>query len=94
MLRQQGDGRITGLTDSGKFTEYGETFIFRPKDIDGIYLEPSGQSGDRAITVFFGGYMCSIPDNDGNLYKFLRGLLIDRSSTEKLNFHNNPEIKP
>ena len=95
MLRQNhGDGKISGVTDSGRFTEYDETFIFRQRDIDGVYLEPSGKSGTRSTTVFFEGHTCSIPDNDGKLYKFLRELLINRTSMEKLSFHNNPEIKP
>ena len=93
MLRQQGDGRISGILDSDRFAEFDETFIYRPSDIDGVYLETSGESG-RSTTVFFGSHTCSIPDNDGKLYKLLRELLINKTPPDRTGFQNSPEIKP
>lgn len=94
MLRHQGDGKITGIMDSDKFIEYDENFIFRSRDIDGVYLEKSEKNENRTSTVFFKGQMCAIPDNEGKLYKFLREILINKSHPDRTGFHNSPEIKP
>ena len=80
--------------DSDRFTEYDGTFIFKPGDVDGVYLETSGESGTRATTVFFGTHTCTIPDNDGKLYKLLKELLINKTPGDRISFQNNLDIKP
>ncbi|MFZ2655709.1 MAG: hypothetical protein WAX69_12330 [Victivallales bacterium] len=82
------------MTDSGRFTEYDGTFLFRQKDIDGAYLETAEATGKKSTTVFFGGYMCTLPDNEGKIYSFLRELLIDKPSVGRTDLRNNIEIKP
>ena len=96
MLRQHGDGKISGVTDSGRFAEFENSFIFRSRDIDGVYLNVSNRDEDKtkSTTVFFKGHMCAIPDNEEKLYKFLRDILIDKVPAGRECFRNNPEIKP
>ncbi|HCE46720.1 MAG TPA: hypothetical protein DET40_24500 [Lentisphaeria bacterium] len=96
MLRQRhGDGKISGIADSDGFTEYEGTFLFRQKDVDGAcLLETAEAAGKKSTTVFFSGYMCILPDNEGKLYGFLRELLLKKPSSDRQVFHNTPEIKP
>ncbi|GEM_PF-3556288 len=74
--------------------EYEGKFLFRQKDIDGACMEVTEASDKKSTTVFFDGYMCSMPDNEGKLYQFLREIFLSKTSSERPVFHNTPEIKP